>query len=325
MATGYKAFRKTQFNIEGTPGTKPTINKILLGSMSYNPEITWHEPDDETGKASLITRRTKVGERTSLSYEGAVTFEQIVYFLGCCVRGSVTPANQEAGRERWTYEKNITAPSAPDTMSLEVGDSAQQWDIPYVFVTGMEIAIAMNEPLMLRADLVGRPMTKLDAFTVLQPPTVQDVPSSLAVIHIDDTWGERGNTAISSLLIGGTIRVPGVVPINYGDGSLSYGGYSEPKTNIEMDLTLVLNSNSITEYDALHAADLRCMALTFTGPTLVSDVYYFRLYCMGKWRSWDKIAEHEGLDVVTAQFVTEYDPTGGKEYYFDVTNALDAY
>lgn len=325
MTVGYKAFRKAQFNIEDTPGTKPSINKVLMGNLGFNPEVTWHEPDEDIGRMARFTRRTKVGERTGLRYEGAITFEQIVYFLGCCVRGSVTPVEQEAGREKWEFYKNMAAPSAPDTLSLEAGDSAQAWDIPYVFVTGMEIVIAMNAPLMLRADLVGRPMTKLDSFTVLSPPTVRDVLSSVGIFHVDDTWNERGNTAKSSLLIGGTIRVPGVVPVDYADGVLSYGGYSEPKSNLELDLTLVLNADAITEYDKFQAAEARMIALTFKGAALGADYYYFRLYAFGKWQSWDKIAEHEGLDVIAAKFVSEYDVTSGEEYYFGVTNALGAY
>lgn len=321
MAVGYKGLRRVHFNIEGTPGTKPTINKMLMGSMGFNPEVTWYEPDEDTGKMSRFTRRTKVGERTSLAFEGAVTFEQIIYFLACCVRGSVTPTNQEAGREKWDFEKATGAASAPDTMSLEVGDSAQAWDIPYAFVTGMEIAIAMNAPLMLRADMVGRPMTKLDTFAVIAPPDIQDVPSSVGILHIDDTWNELGNTAKSSLLISGTIRIPGVVPVDYADGILSYGGYSEPKNNLELDLTLVLNADAITEYDAFHADTARMIALTFKGAALGADYYYFRVYAFGRWQSWSKIAEHEGLDVVTAKFVSQYDPTSTKEYYISVTNA----
>lgn len=325
MAVGYKGLRRVHFDIEDTPGTKPTIGKMMAGSMGFNPEVTWYEPDEDTGKMSRFTRRTKVGERTSLAFEGPVTFEQIVYFLACCVRGSVTPTNQEAGREKWEYYKRTAAASAPDTMSLEVGDSAQAWDIPYVFVTGMDITIAMNAPLMLSADMVGRPMTKLDTFTVLAPPTVQDVPSSVGILHIDDTWGERGNTAKSSFLVSGVIRVPGPVPVDYADGILSYGGYSEPKSNLELDLTFVLNTDAITEYDAFHADTPRVIALTFKGPALGADYYYFRLYAYGKWQSWDKLAEHEGLDVVTAKFVSEYDPVSTEEYYFGVVNALAAY
>lgn len=315
MGQGYAGLKKAQYAYEDSAkGTKPTIDKILVGKLGFNPEITWHEPDEELGIMSRFSRRTKVGERTSLAFEGVPNFEQIIHFLAMTIQGGVTPTDAGDGRYVWHFWNDVDAVPSFDTISLEVGDNVQAWDIPYVFCTGLEFTIAMNAPLTLRADMVGRPMAKGSFTGSIYPSAVEDIIATKAFIAIDDTFAGIGGTQKNMLLLGGTIRVPGCVPRDYVDGNLYFGGWGGIKRNLELNLTLEIGADAITEYDALQAGTMRFIKITIQGSALGSDTRFWQVNTAGRWTSWDKIGESEGMDIVAARFVSEYDLTSKDEY-----------
>lgn len=321
----YTAFRKAQFSKEAVKGTKPVITKLAVGKVSFNPEVRWFEPDEDYGRLSRYNRRIKVDESTKLQWEGGLTFEQCMYLFNTSIKGGVAGVLLTPGYA-WSYDPNIITANAPDTLSLEVGDDQEQFDIPYVFCTGLELSFGMNDVWKFRADMVGRPMVVGNFTGSINPTTVEEVLGSKSRLYCDTTWAGLGGTEMASSIISGSIKLnTGFTPVKYGDANLYYTTYSESKRFLEADLVIAFNSDAVTRFAEFIAGTAKFYKIKTLG-TLISGSTYKELSISlsGAIQSWDKLGERDGEDVVSIKLVSQYDQTGGKEFLVYLVNNVTA-
>ncbi len=209
----------------------------------------------------------------------------------------------------WTFTPNVTSRNTVDAYTFEFGDDQQMFESEFCIATNLELAYAMNEVVMCRADIVGRQFTKASFTGSLTAPTVEDIITNKTSIYVNATWATLGNTAKSDLLVNGTVRLPtGLTPVKYADGNLYFSSVSEQKHSLELELTLAFNSDAVTEYDAYVAQTQRFLRLKTVGSTIQNpDTYYLQIDICGRWQTWSTLEDRDGEDVVRAKFVSDID------------------
>jgi len=75
------ALRKIQFGRESTAGSKVAATAKIMGALTMEEKLTLHRPDEERGSLADVHRTLITGEDVDLSFEGDMTFEQVMYFL----------------------------------------------------------------------------------------------------------------------------------------------------------------------------------------------------------------------------------------------------
>ncbi|MDY6834152.1 MAG: hypothetical protein SVY53_05055 [Chloroflexota bacterium] len=78
---GNKAFMQHQIGKEVTHGTPVIPTNLLTGKVTATPKCDVHWAQDHTGLLSENTRSVITNKYTEVSYDGNMTFEQILYFL----------------------------------------------------------------------------------------------------------------------------------------------------------------------------------------------------------------------------------------------------
>ena len=323
---GLVAFKKCQVAIEATHGDATTCDKMLVGSMGYNSEVTFNAPEEDTGLLSKVTRRTKIDEKTSLSYEGSATFEQLMLWLGCAFKGGVTPTDVGDGAYEWLYNPNLTAVNDPETFHLIAGDDVEQYSIPYCVLQNIEISMALGDVAKLRADMIGRPMSAT-SFETITLPTVEDIVAAKMTLDIDATWAGLGDTAVTAMLTSAAMRFPtGLVPVKYADGTQYFSDVAENKRSMELDLTYLHSTTAVTEWGYLAAGTRRFIRLEVLGSLIGGSNYnLLRIDVCGTYESWSKPGDKDGETVTTIKLTSEYDPTSTKEYNVMVRNSKGTY
>ena len=323
---GLVAFKKCQVAVEATHGDATTPDKMLVGSMGYNSEVTFNAPTEDTGLLSEVTRRTKIDERTALSYEGSATFEQLMLWLGCAFKGAVTPTDVGDGAYEWLYDPNLTAVNDPETLHLKAGDDVEQYSIPYCVLQNIEISLALGDVAKLKADLIGRPMSTT-SFETIALPTVEDIVAAKMTLDIDATWAGLGDTAVTAMLTSGAMRFKtGLVPVKYADGTQYFSDVAENKRSMELDLTYLHSTTAVTEWGYLAAGTKRFIRLEVLGSLIGGSNYnLLRIDVCGTYESWSKPADKDGETITTIKLKSQYDVTSGKEYNVMVRNSKATY
>ena len=319
--------RRIQIGQESTRGTAVAADIILLGRLTMTPTINWYMPDDEERNSlAMLHRLTNVGQQASLSYEGSLTFQQVIHLLAMGI-GALTTSQPDAGGSPTvydhTFEPTLTALAAQKAYTFEYGDDQQEYESAFVVASQLEFSFAMGEVWKMSADLLARFPAK-SAFTgALTAPTVEDVIGQKCKIYIDSTWAGLGTTQISSSLINASIRIPtGIVPTRYADGSLEFSDVAENKRAAEVELTFKHDTSGEAQYDNLVAGTMVFVRLEVEGSTAEDAFNYtFRAdFAMRYTEAPELFGEQDGENVISLSGKSFHDPTSGRDMRFLVRN-----
>ncbi len=318
------AFRRIQGGLESVRGTGVAADKVFLGTLTMTPTVTFHRPVDERNSLAEFQRSIAVSQMTRMRFEGDATYDQLIDWLSMAVRGAISPATVETTGRVWTFTPNTTSKNVQDSYTLEYGDDVQAWDSAFVICDNLEIAIALNEVVSVRADLFGKFAAKTSFTGALSAPAVTEIVANHAKVYIDGTWANLGSTEVPTLLAGATIRLPtGIAPARYADGSLDFSAVSESKTHLEMDLDLINSTAGITEYDAYVAGTDRAIRIELTGPIAVGATpYLLTIDCFGRYVSEPELfGDREGENLMRLSLHSHEDASGN-HFEFAVTNLI---
>lgn len=114
---GLRALREIQIGEESEKGTAVAATAVLLGALTMKESPVIHRPVEERGTLAEFSRSLKVANLAELTFEGDVTFEQILYLLHMGMLGNVSPTN--ASGTAWASETakslgDIVVPTSPN-------------------------------------------------------------------------------------------------------------------------------------------------------------------------------------------------------------------
>ena len=321
------AFRRIQAGLETVRGTGVAADKVMLGTMTMTPTVIHHRPVDERNSLAEFQRSIAVAQSTRLRFEGDATYEQLIDWLSMSVIGAVAPATVEVTGRVWTFTPNTTSKNVQDSYTFEYGDDIQAWDSAFSIIENLELSIALDEVIQIRADMFARFAAKTTFTGALSADAViNEIVANQMKVYIDGTYANLGVTEVPTLVAGATVRLPtGITPAKYADGNLDHNAVSESKTHLELDLDLIVSTEMVTEYDAFVAGTDRAVRLEITGPIAVGATNYkLTIDCFGRYVAPPELfGERDGEDMVRLQLHSHED-VSGNHFEFAVTNLITA-
>ena len=132
-------------------------------------------------------------------------YEQLQLWLANVVAGGVSASGGDP--YTWTYTRDITADPALDPLTLErrTSDFSSNVDMEIADCYGrmFKLTYAENEDAKFSVDGFGRAMDDTASLTGAQSlPTPEFAPSARMAVYLDTSWANRGNTQLSSQVIG---------------------------------------------------------------------------------------------------------------------------
>jgi len=322
------AFRRIQVGLETTRGMAVAADKKLIGTLTMTPQVTWHRPVDERNSLAEFRRSVAVAQMTRLRYEGDATYDQLIDILSMAVRGGISPTTVEVTGRIWTFTHNLTSKNVQDSYTFEYGDDVQAWEADFVIVDNLELSIALNEVVQIRAEMFAQFAAKTTFTGSVDDTAVTEIVANNMKVYIDGAYADLGTTEKATLVAGATVRlVNNTRPVKYADGNLDFSDVSEAKNHLEFDLDLISSTAFITEYDAYVAGTNRAIRLEITGPTAVgATAYKLTIDAFGRYVAEPELfGDRDGENMVRLQFHSHEDDIATPNHYeFAVTNLITA-
>jgi hypothetical protein len=313
--SGITGLRKIQIGEESGKGTAVAATAVLLGLMGMKSSPTIHRPREERAQMAENSRSVLVSNLAELTYEGDVTYEQLIYLLHMGILGNVTPSTVDTSARLWTFTPAMTAAGVYDSFTIEAGDDTQAWEAEYCMARQIVISGAMNEVLRVRADIFGRKMSTASFTGSLTPPTVESIPTQECKLYIDAESGTMGFTY--------TINT-GLSPKRHGDGSQDFTAYNENFKSAELRLTAAFNAAAEAQRVLFDGSTQRLIRIKAEGSlagaatalrTLILDI-------SGVYTNVDRLGEREGEDIMEFTFSSERGANYTKLFEVAVQNAV---
>jgi hypothetical protein len=277
MVRGAEVFRRIQIGKENTRGSAVAADKRLFGTLTMTADKPRYSRETEERNSLAVAQLgSALSQRASMRYEGAATFEQIIHFLLMGVKGGVTPTQPSPSTvdgspsvRLWTFQPTLSTRNAPNAYTVEYGDDIQAFRSKFGMVEELEITIPKDEEVRITANLFGHFPTTVSFTTGSSVAAVEEIVGTKGTIYIDSTWGARGGTQKSNLLINARLRTPtGYAPVRYHDGALDFSNFSETRRSLEVELTYISQADAVTEWKAYRDGTLRIIRLQVDGSTL---------------------------------------------------------
>ena len=325
--TGTKPFFRFQAGIESTPGTAVAatrIQPIVSGNMVEHGERTFIDEE----RNSLIKNFRAVATKQFVELSGievAPTFEDLAWWLQFFAKGGVAGVVEDTSAYRYTYIPTATSDDLK-TLTSEVGDDTQGYQVPFCVGTRLELTFARNAPASMNVGFLGKQADPVSFTGALSQRVTEDINGALAAVYIDADGGTIGATAVTNVLdvkIGLDTMQTQFWALN---GSLApVDAYRNAPRSASLAMTMAFNDT--TEYAAFKANfngdDARLIRVkvpgSVVGATTTTKLAQFDLYTV--WAE-APFGEQDGLRVIQLSGETKYYPTATKDWDFQVVNGL---
>lgn len=268
-----------QYGKESTRGTAVAATKKLLIDNHKVPVD--RKPEFVADALGVKARAARARVDTLLVEDTLVVpqayFQCLPLFFNCGLKGAVTGTEQTVsqGDYLWTYAPSMTAANSPETITLELGDDVQGYEIEYVMFKGVKISAdvpqtAGSGPVKISADYFGRQVTATTLTGSIAAPSLTSINAKLARLYTDSTWANRGTTENASILRGFEIDLGfGTHPKFFGSANRYFDSYGEG--NIDALITLTLEGAAAvntTLFADWQAGTAKAYSLKLNGPQI---------------------------------------------------------
>lgn len=339
---GSKVLTKVQYGLEAAHGT-PVAADTMLAMRAILPDSDRevHIPNVAIGTRtpllldSAIVRRVLADGITLEDADGAY-FEVFPLLLSMALLGNITAVEQNPseGDFLWTFAAPQTGAETVDSITLEVGDDTQGYEMGYCMAKSIRITgdVASGE-VHVTAEVFGDQIiqTTLTAAQSL-PTTVELCVAKLARIYIDDTWAGLGGSELAAALLTFDVLINGGVhPKFFGSAQRKFDGHGQGEIGGEAKFTFERVAGVATEELKFrpasgYAVAERFVRLTITGDQIgVGDSQTLQIDLAGVWTAWQSIGgDQEGNNYDVATLTVGYDATGAQGVSVAVTTTIDS-
>lgn len=322
MSEGLRVFRKLQAGIENTAGTQTAATIIMRNEGSMEDGTVRKFVDESVGYFVPTDRSYEAYTIANLSLDSSpLTFEQLPYILTAGVKQDASGTLDGTGSGYiYTYTFSTTAANTLDTLSLEAGDSQQEWEAAYGVVKDFEISGeggGDSDAVMVSANLIAREWSK-STYTSLSLASVEEAVFPKSKLYIDAIGGTMGSTQVTNTMVDFSLSVTtGVEEMFPGDGNLYFAdALLRSRPEITLELGMLYNSDTITEIDNWLAGTSRQIEIKLEGSALntAGTAYTYKtveIQLPGSWETFSGLDEVQGGDKVTGTFKSGYNTTAG--------------
>ena len=223
MAYATAPYNVVQMGRESTAGTAVAATTIWRGPFGA-PEDTRirkiKEEDVGTLVAAELAYDTRLGATLAMP-STELTFEQVTHLLEA---GIMTATPSGAGPYTRAYSLPLSTARTIKTYTLEAGNvlaPADNMEIPYGFVSEMELSGKVDEAWMMSATWLGQRWMSSTLTSALSVPAVEPALFGKTRFYVDDSGGTLGTTQISAMLLEATVKIEtGIQFVPMGNGGL---------------------------------------------------------------------------------------------------------
>ena len=326
-----RTLSKFQYGLEATRGTPVAATRILGADIKGVPmDRTWESIAYANGRRSNANfkRSDQLLVRDTLSISNG--YFQAVPVLGqCSLDGTITPVEQTGaqGDYLWAIAPSFTALNDPDTLTLEMGDEVQEYEVEYVMFDRLRFAgeIAQDggsSPVAIEAGYFGRQVTPA-TFTAGQAlhTGLTPINAKLARLYKDATWAGAGTTELTNLMRGFEVEIlTGTHPKFMASADKYFTTHGESQITAMITLTLEGAAAADTIYDEYQAGTERALRLQLNGPQIGTGLTYrVRFDVFGYWAEVVPLNAESNLNNLhRALFVSKDDTVGPNIFTMDV-------
>jgi len=284
---GSEMYVKVQYGKESTRGTAVPATKRFLGTANIPKDREIVHPPYRLGRRGMSHQsevRQLLADPVTLTMPDSY-YQGLPMLYGITLKGGVTASEQTIGQHDylWDFTPVMTAAAAPDTVTLEVGDDDQNYEIEYLMGKSIKLDFALgdNSAVAISADCFGRQVTKSTVTAAILPLAVNTIMANTASLWIDPTWATLGTTAKTGLLRGGSIEIAtGNHPKFLANGTKLFATHGEGYLSVTGNFILEGGADAVAIYDAFAAGTSKAIRLKFTGPVIGSTLPHSLTYDM---------------------------------------------
>jgi hypothetical protein len=332
-----RALSKFQFGVEGTNGTAVAADTILAGAQVKGVPIDRrpHFPEDALG----VRARSARSEIHTLLVEDTLTFPSayfqllpLLFSLG--LKGGITASEQTASQSDylWAFAPSMTASNALNSITLEMGDDVQAYEIEYVMVNRIKVSGSIAQdgtgsPVQIECDYFGRQVTPTTFTGALSLPTMTGMNAKLARLYKDALWANKGTTEVTSILRDFEFEImTGVHPKVMGSANKYFTTHGEGIIDVMLTLTLEGIAAADTIFDEFQAGTAKAYSLQIPGPQIGSgDPHLLQMDVFGVPEMVEPLAsESNGNNLHQVLIHGLYDTTGAQIVDVNVTTNVAA-
>ena len=335
-----RALTKMQFGKETTNGTAVAATKYLLAApMALPQDKAVSVPSD------LMGIRARSGRAQNYQYlaRGTVSFdaEHPLYYqalpqlFSCSVKGNVTASETTGGQSDylWAFTPSLTASNTPDSITLELGDDTQAFEMEYLMYERVRIAgqIAQDgtaSPVTCDADFFARQVTATTFTGSLTLPTVEQLNAKLCRFYLNPSWATVGETEKTGTLRSFDIEIiTGLHPKFMGGANKYFDLEGESYIDVMANLVLEGNATADAIWDAYQARTFQVLRFSISGSQIgTGGTHNLAIDIGGYWESVEPLGgESNGNNLHNAVFHGVYDVTGAKLLQVNVTTNSNAF
>lgn len=324
---GVRVLTKVQYGLESPHGTPVAADTMLLCKATL-PEADReiHIPQVQMGtrtpgliSAAMVSKILADG--IGLEDADGAYFQLFPILFSMAIK-NITPAEQNPseGDYLWDAPAPQTAAESVDSVTLEVGDDTQAYEIAYCLARSLRISgNCETGECHVAADLFGDKVTQTTITgAIAVPSSVELVNSKLAKIYIDGTWANLGTTELANALVDYDVNLNfGVHPKFHGSASRLFAQHGQSAITGEASFTFERISGVATEElnyrpASGYAQTMRCVRLEILGTQIgTGDVQTLTIDLAGLWTGWRSLgSERDGDNLDVAKLTIGYDVTG---------------
>lgn len=318
---GLTALSKFQAALESTRGTPVPATRIQPLNGWMVPMATRNLVHEQRNSFIDVFRSFQVKQWAELKgLTTSPTFEDLPWFLQGFLKGGVTGSVHDT--TAYTYLFTPTA-AADDlkTVTWEVGDDTQAFQLPFGIGDKLELTISADKPAVMTCDYLAQQATKHTFTGALTDRVTNDINGALATATIDATT--IGTTAVTNVLDAKLTLTNNWTQLWRLDGNLFPGdAYRKPRS---AQLALTLQFANTTEYDAfLTAPAERKIRLKVLGPVITGSTGKTMILQIDWYGYWDTfpLVDQGGIHVAQAVGTSHYDTTAAYDFSISVDNSL---
>lgn len=276
-----RALSKVQYGKEVTRGTAVAATKHLAGAEIKGIPAD-RQPvfiEDALGVRAK-TARVEIFEllaKNTLSVPNGY-FQALPLFGICGLKGGVSASETTPSQADYLFDfsPSLTGDNAPNSVTLELGDDVQAYEIEHVQFEKLKISGEPDQdgggaPVAIEGDYYGRQVTPTTFTGALSIPTMTTMNAKLARLYKDTLWADVGTTEVVDVLRKFELEIiTGLHPKMMGSANKYFNKYGE--SYIEVMLTLTLEGTSAADafFDDYQAATARAYSLQINGPQIGS-------------------------------------------------------
>lgn len=276
---------RTQIGIETTRGVAVASTRVLGCDVKPIPkDRVWEAVKLADGRRSAVNakRNDQLLVRDTLSFSN-LYFQALPAILQCSLDGTISPAEQTPSQSDylWTVAPSFTAANDPDTLTIEMGDDVQAFEVEYCMFDNLKYAGEISQeggasPVTGEFSYFGRQVTPT-TFTASQSlhSGLELINAKLSRLYLDTTWAGIGGTEQTSLLRAFEVEIMvGNHEKFFGSANKHFTSHGEGEIGAMVTLTLEGSSSADSIFDLYHAGAERALRLDLAGSQIGTGVNY---------------------------------------------------